>query len=257
MGTFANMRGIVHAGSNGQSIGFPDVCKTPSPGGPIPIPYPNIGMSSDTSGGPSTVTIEGKMPMTKGAKYSKSSGDEAGSVGGVASSMIQGECEFLMYSFDVKVEGNNICRMGDPLFHNKKNIPTGVEMGEPVDTPAPPAQETTPPKATLSGTLTCAAGPLKNWPFILRKDGAPIDSGGLGGGSSSNKFEKGSWFSDDNGQFKFEQMPEGAYSVEVLLASGQLQLGMAKAPDPANESGLRESTPTPIDRFAFTEDPEN
>jgi hypothetical protein len=24
-------------------IAFPDVCKTPSPGGPIPIPYPNFG----------------------------------------------------------------------------------------------------------------------------------------------------------------------------------------------------------------------
>jgi len=22
----------------------------------------------------------------------------------------------------VKFEGNNVCRMGDPLFHNKKNI---------------------------------------------------------------------------------------------------------------------------------------
>jgi hypothetical protein len=33
-----------------------------------------------------------------------------------------GECEFMMYSFDVKFEGNNVCRMGDPLFHNKKNI---------------------------------------------------------------------------------------------------------------------------------------
>lgn len=27
----------------GISFGFPDVTKTPSPGGPIPIPYPNFG----------------------------------------------------------------------------------------------------------------------------------------------------------------------------------------------------------------------
>ena len=27
----------------GQTVtAFPDVCKTPSPGGPVPIPYPNI-----------------------------------------------------------------------------------------------------------------------------------------------------------------------------------------------------------------------
>lgn len=27
-------------------LAFPDVCKTPSPGGPVPIPYPNIGTAS-------------------------------------------------------------------------------------------------------------------------------------------------------------------------------------------------------------------
>lgn len=121
--TFANSRGIVHKGSGGMSIAFPDVCKTPAPpAGPIPIPYPNIGKSSDTSNGPKKVKTDGKMPMVKGAKYSMSTGDEPGSVGGVVSSSTKGECEFMMYSFDVKFEGKNVCRMGDPLFHNKKNI---------------------------------------------------------------------------------------------------------------------------------------
>ncbi len=120
--TFANSRGIVHKGSNGISIVFPDVCKTPAPpAGPIPIPYPNIGKSSDTTSGPKKVKTDGKMPMTKGAKYSMSTGDEAGSVGGVISGKVKGECEFMLYSFDVKFEGKNVCRMGDPLFHNKKN----------------------------------------------------------------------------------------------------------------------------------------
>jgi uncharacterized protein DUF4150 len=122
MPSFANGRGIVHGGSNGQSIVMPDVCKTPTPGGPVPIPYPNVGRSADASAGPATVTIEGNMPMVKGAKYSKSSGDEAGTAGGVVSSSNMGECEFMMYSFDVKMEGKNVCRLGDPLFHNKKNI---------------------------------------------------------------------------------------------------------------------------------------
>jgi len=122
--TFANFRGVVHKGSGGLSTVFPDVCKTPAPPAPspIPIPYPNIGMSSDTSSGPTTVTTDGEMPMVKGAKYMKSSGDEPGVAGGVLSSVNMSECEFMMYSFDVKFEGNNVCRMGDPLFHNKKNI---------------------------------------------------------------------------------------------------------------------------------------
>ena len=105
-----------------MSIVFPDVCKTPTPGGPIPIPYPNVGKSADTSSGPSTVKTDGEMPMVKTAKYSMTSGDEAGSVGGVISSSFKGEAEFMMFSFDVKFEGNNVCRLGDPMFHNKKNI---------------------------------------------------------------------------------------------------------------------------------------
>ena len=122
MPTFANLRGVAHGGSNGMSMAFPDVCKTPSPAGPIPIPYPNIGKSADASGGPTTVTVEGKMPMVKGANYQMSTGDEAGSAMGIMSSKIKGVCEFMMYSFDVKIEGNNACRLGDPLFHNNKNI---------------------------------------------------------------------------------------------------------------------------------------
>ncbi|HSG81887.1 MAG TPA: DUF4150 domain-containing protein [Gemmatimonadota bacterium] len=120
--TFANCRGVVHKGSGGMSIVFPDVCKTPAAPSPIPIPYPNIGMSADTSGGPTKVKTDGKMPMVKGAKYTKSSGDEAGSVGGVVSGVNMSECEFMIYSFDVKFEGKNVCRMGDQLLHNKKNI---------------------------------------------------------------------------------------------------------------------------------------
>lgn len=120
--TFANGRGITHKGSGGMSICFPDVCKTPTPAGPIPIPYPNIGKASDTSKGPKKVKTDKKMPMTKSAKYSMTAGDEAGSAGGIISSKIKGEAEFMMYSFDVKFEGKGVCRLADPMFHNKKNI---------------------------------------------------------------------------------------------------------------------------------------
>ena len=120
--TFVNTRGIAHKGSGGQSTVFPDVCKTPVGNAIVPIPYPNTGKSSDTVNGPKSVTVDGQMPMVKGAQYSTSSGDEAGSAKGVASGTTQGVCEFMMYSFDVKFEGKNVCRLGDPLFHNKKNI---------------------------------------------------------------------------------------------------------------------------------------
>ncbi len=120
--TFSNGRGIAHKGSGGKSVVFPDVCKTPVGPSIVPIPYPNLGQAADASKGAKSVKTNGKMPMVKGAIYSTSSGDEAGVAKGVISGKIKGECEFMMYSFDVKFEGKNVCRLGDPLWHNKKNI---------------------------------------------------------------------------------------------------------------------------------------
>ena len=120
--TFANTRGVSHKGSGGMSTVFPDVCKTPTPGGPVPIPYPNIGRAADTSKGPKTVKTDGQMPMVKGSVYSKSTGDEPGTAGGVVSGVNRSKCEFMVYSFDVKFEGKNVCRLGDQLLHNTKNI---------------------------------------------------------------------------------------------------------------------------------------
>jgi hypothetical protein len=115
---------VVHADSSGICMAMPDVCLTPAPPAPpIPIPYPNISQSQDTSGGSSTVKMDGNPIMVKGASFSKSTGDEAGSVGGVMSGMIQGKAEFLNYSFDVTVEGNNVCRLGDLMMSNSKNTP--------------------------------------------------------------------------------------------------------------------------------------
>ena len=61
------------------------------------------------------------MATIKGCNYSTSTGDEAGSAGGVVSSKTKGKAEFILYSFDVKIEGKNACRMGDTMTHNDKN----------------------------------------------------------------------------------------------------------------------------------------
>ena len=70
---FVNFRGVVHKGSSGMNITFPDVCKTPAAPSPIPIPYPNIGKSADTSQGPTKVKTDGQMPMVKGSMFALSS----------------------------------------------------------------------------------------------------------------------------------------------------------------------------------------
>lgn len=119
-----NMRTVVHASSNGICMGFPDVCKTPAPPAPpIPIPYPNIAMSSDTAQGSSTVKCDGNPIMLENSSFSMSTGDEAGSIGGLMSSCIKGKAEFKMYSFDVKIDGKSVPRLLDIMVLNKMNTP--------------------------------------------------------------------------------------------------------------------------------------
>ncbi len=48
----AGVVGVTMNLSHGVSIVFPDVCKTPSPGGPTPIPYPGTGTVAGDLGRP-------------------------------------------------------------------------------------------------------------------------------------------------------------------------------------------------------------
>lgn len=137
-----NFLSVVHASSNGVTIAFPDVCKTPSPAGPIPIPYPNIAKSSDTASGTTKVKCDGNPACVKDSNFSMSTGDEAGSAGGgVASNKIKGKAEFVMFSMDVKFEGKNVCRAFDIMLHNDKNTPPFPVLQGPVVAIAMPKQE--------------------------------------------------------------------------------------------------------------------
>jgi len=126
-----NNRTVVHKSSNGIATAFPDVCKTPTPGGPVPIPYPNIAMSKDTAMGSTSVKMDGNPIMLKGSNFSTSVGDEAGTAGGgVASNTTKGKAEFINYSFDVKVEGKNVPRLADLMVQNKGSSPNTPPMPE-------------------------------------------------------------------------------------------------------------------------------
>jgi hypothetical protein len=128
-----NFLSIVNADTNGVSIAFPDVCKTPAPPAPpIPIPYPNIAQSSDTAQGTKKVKVEGKPVCVKDSNFSMSTGDEAGSIGGVASNKIKGKAEFVNFSFDVQFEGKNVPRSFDLMLHNDKNTPPFPVLQAPV-----------------------------------------------------------------------------------------------------------------------------
>jgi hypothetical protein len=114
---------LVHKASNGVSVAtIPDVCKTPSPGGPVPVPYPNISQSATLAKGTSTVKADGGMMIAiKGSEFSLSNGDNAGVAGGVKSSTFMKESTWILYSFDVKMDGANACRLTDKKFQNHEN----------------------------------------------------------------------------------------------------------------------------------------
>jgi hypothetical protein len=119
-----NNMSVVHAGSNGVSIAFPDVCKTPAPPAPfVPIPYPNIAKSADTASGAQNTTCDGNPVCVKDSNFKMSTGDEAGSLLGMVSAKIKGKAEFVNYSFDVQIEGKSVPRAMDMMLHNDKNTP--------------------------------------------------------------------------------------------------------------------------------------
>lgn len=126
---YVNGRSVAHENSAGKAIAFPDVCLSPPPppAGPIPIPYPNIALSSDTDNGAKTVTADGKPIAIKGQSHFKqSSGDEGGTQGGnVVTHKTKGKAFFMNASMDVKIEGHDVPRHGDPMAHNCSCAPYG------------------------------------------------------------------------------------------------------------------------------------
>jgi hypothetical protein len=130
---FANGREISSKkDDNNSTAAMPDVCLSPPspPAGPVPIPYPNNAMASDTTDGSKTVLIGGdEIGLKNSSSYKKSSGDEAAtkSLGmGVVSHNIQGKMKHSAWSFDVKIEGANAIRHMDMTTHNHMNQTNGA-----------------------------------------------------------------------------------------------------------------------------------
>lgn len=117
----------------GQCFGAPDTCKTPSPGGPVPIPYPNFGMLNQASGSTcaSKVKIAGKKAVTKKTEISLTTGDEGGTAGGgIISNKIKNKVQYRMGVSKVKIEGNDAINLLKSCGHNgsNANAPPGAQV---------------------------------------------------------------------------------------------------------------------------------
>jgi hypothetical protein len=117
---FANGRSILHAGDGNKHVAAPpDVCKTPSPGGPVPIPYVNVAQDGDLAKGTKKTKVEGKSAAIESSNLSTSMGDEPGTAGGgIVSSKTKGKLTWGTASSDVKFEGKGVVRFMDVTQHN-------------------------------------------------------------------------------------------------------------------------------------------
>lgn len=110
-----------------------DVCKTPTPAGPQPLPYPNFATATQASGGTcsSKVKFMNKKACTKKTEITMSSGDEAGNAGGgVVSNRFKGPVVYKKGSSKVKIEGDQAVHLTSMTGHNgtNANMPAGVQV---------------------------------------------------------------------------------------------------------------------------------
>jgi hypothetical protein len=105
----------------GQCFAMPDVCKTPTPAGPVPIPYPSIGMVNQAKKTSKKLKICNKEAVTKKSEMSRSSGDEAGTAKGIVSSKNMDKVKYTKGSSKVKVEGQPLQHLTSPTSHNGSN----------------------------------------------------------------------------------------------------------------------------------------
>lgn len=107
----------------GIDSGFPDVCLTPTPAGPVPVPYPNIATAQ--MGVPAVYKVlfmaapvhnlSTVIPMTNG--------DNAGLALGVASGTVMGPSRHLTGALTVLVGGAPVTRLSSATLQNSTNCP--------------------------------------------------------------------------------------------------------------------------------------
>jgi hypothetical protein len=116
----------------GMSMAVPDVCNVPAPPAPpIPTPFPNQAMLQTANGSTCAqkVYISNMKAFTQKTEIPMSSGDEAGTLGGIVSGMIKGPVKFTTGSVKVTIEGSPAIKLTAPTTQNGSSPnTTGVHM---------------------------------------------------------------------------------------------------------------------------------
>jgi hypothetical protein len=111
----------VSTNADGICFAFPDVCLTPAPSGPVPLPYPNVGLLAAAQGVEPSVYASGSPVAVETSVIPKSMGDEAGTAGGVKSGTFGGAVKFKTASSRVYAGGKRVVLVGARTSHNNDN----------------------------------------------------------------------------------------------------------------------------------------
>lgn len=108
---------------SGLDMGFPDVCLTPSPAGPVPIPYPNMAMSNTAIPTITNMFIMAMPVHNLSTMVPLTNGDNAGVATGVASGMVMGPSKHQTGAFTILLAGMPATRMTSVSLQNSTNCP--------------------------------------------------------------------------------------------------------------------------------------
>jgi len=100
------------------NLGFPDVCQVPTPVGPVPIPFPNIAISTMAIPSQFKVLIMCSPAHNMMTVTPISNGDNPGVAMGVVSGMVMGPQTALMGSTKVMIGGPPTTKMAMPTKQN-------------------------------------------------------------------------------------------------------------------------------------------
>lgn len=106
----------------GMNFAFPDVCNTPTPAGPVPIPYPNIDMAPTAVPTVFNVFISGTPAHNMSTMGTISNGDNAGLAMGVASGMVMGPRRHMTGAFTTLIGGMPATKMTSMTGQNGMSL---------------------------------------------------------------------------------------------------------------------------------------
>ena len=107
----------------GMDLAFPDVCLTPTPAGPVPIPYPNIAMGPTAVPAAPNILFMCAPAHNMATTIPLSNGDNAGVATGVASGMVMGPSRPVTGAFTVLLDGMPATRLTSMNIQNSTNAP--------------------------------------------------------------------------------------------------------------------------------------